>query len=106
MNLRCRRRGEHCIRPTLIGHAPDSAVQVVRDIDGAVGALRESRGTKRSPTRLFDASGKSVREDDEFAGCLAIFHRLKHHVVSLLRRRRAIPRAVERDECPFPVDGG
>src|SRR5712664_3996162 len=106
LNLRCWRGGERCIRSTMIGHAPDSAVQVVRDIDGAVGALRESGGTKRSPTWLFDASGKSVREDDEFAGGLAILHRLKHHVVSILRRRRAIPRAVERDECPFPVDGG
>jgi len=73
--------------------------------DAAVAALRESGGTKRSATWLFDASGKSVREDDELAGCLAIFHRLKHHVVSFLRRRRAIPGAVERDECPFPVDG-
>src|SRR5712664_2052504 len=95
LNLRCRRGGERCIRSTMIGHAPDSAVQVVRDIDGAVAALRESGGTKRSATWLFDASGKSVRENDEFAGCLAIFHRLKHHVVSLLRRRRAIPGAVE-----------
>src|SRR4029077_16252525 len=46
------------------------------------------------------------REDDEFAGSLAIFHRLKHHVVSLLRRRRAVPRAVKGDERSVTVDGG
>src|ERR1700722_1627916 len=106
LTLRCRRGGEHCIKPTMIGHAPDSAVQVVRNVDGAVGPLRESRGTKCSPTRLFDGSGESVREDDEFARCLAIFHRLKHHVVSGLRGRRAVPRPVEGDERAVPVDSG
>ena len=49
--------------------------------------------------RVLVRTREAVREHDVFAGRLAIHQGLEHDVVAALRRWRAIPRAMERDEC-------
>src|SRR5262249_57557423 len=66
------------------------------------GARRGVRGL----SGFFDRAGKSISEDDERPGGLAVRQWLEHHVVAALGQRRAIPRAVEGDERTALVGSG
>jgi hypothetical protein len=78
-------------------------VLVVRYIKRAVGAERETRRAVRGLTRLFDRAGEAVRENDKRPRRLAVGQRLEDDVVAALRERRAVPRAVESDECAAAI---
>src|ERR1700704_4488489 len=83
----------------LIGDAPDAATDVIGDIERTVRPDRETRWAMRGLPRVLVRARETVCEHDVFAGRLAVLQRLEHDVVAALRRWRAIPRAMERDEC-------
>src|SRR6266576_4221656 len=81
--------------PPLVHHPPDPSACVIRDVQGAVGPLGEAHravlGLEPVGERLVAARRRAVRE------------RYEHDAVPSLGQRRAIPRAVERDESAAPV---
>src|SRR5436190_5265875 len=81
--------------PPLVDPSPEPAARIIRDVQRAVGPLGEAYravlGLESVGERLVTASRHAVRERHE------------HDAVPRLRQRRAVPRAVERDERAAPV---
>jgi hypothetical protein len=77
---------------------PNRTMLVVGNIKRAVGTDAETGRAERGLTGLFNGAGKAIGKDDEIARGLVVLERLKHDIKAALRLRRAIPRAVERDE--------
>jgi len=77
---------------------PNTTMLVVGNIKRAVETDGETGRAERRLTGLFNGTRKAIGKDDEIARGLAVLERLKHDIKAALRLRRAIPRAVERDE--------
>src|SRR5271166_6270804 len=71
---------------------------VVGDVEGAVGADCEAGRAMRGRSWLFNGACEAVGENLVALRRLAVLERLEDHVVALLRKRGAVPRAVERDK--------
>src|SRR5580704_1946524 len=76
---------------------------IIGYVERSIWPNRKSGGTMRRLVRRFHRTRKAVREDFALAGCLAASHRLKHDVVAALRIRRAVPRAMKRDEHAIAI---
>ena len=70
----------------------------VSDVQRSIGALRESRGSMCSGIRLLCDAGKTVGERFVLRAWYPAGNRHKTHAITILWFRRAIPRAVERNE--------
>src|SRR6185312_3588213 len=78
--------------------AIDPSMHVIGDVKRAAGPYGQSCRAMRRRARVFLSSGEAVSKYLALPRGRAVGEWLKHYVVALLRKRRAIPRAVEGDE--------
>src|SRR5712672_7859 len=92
----------------LVGDLPDATALVIGDVDGAVRPLSDSRGAVRGAVRLLHSSREPVGENLVLCRIhwLSAREGNEHHVVSLLRAGRSVPRPVECYERAALVVGG
>src|ERR1700733_1494622 len=103
---RGRRRGGNLVRAvSIVGDAPDPAMNVVGNVERAVRALGYPGWTERRPAWVLVGSGKAVRENHKGARGLAVGKRLEDDVIPALGQGRSIPRPVERDEGAAAIAG-
>src|SRR6185436_5839165 len=74
-----------------------------RDVDLAIGSLRESHRTMGGPIRIEISAGESVRERLERSALAPVRQWNEGDAKACLWSRRAIPRPVKRDEHPFAI---
>src|SRR3954464_3851756 len=107
MEQRVLRYAQHDKSLTHVLNAPDTAFRIVREVQFAVASLGQTHGTSAQfgglPCRGVD---ESIHEQLEVTARLPVHHRLKYDPEALLRLRRAIPGAMEYDECAVAVPLG